>query len=326
VPFVVFALFVVVLADTPMLIVCPNCASSYGVDMASLRPARGRPRTLRCSRCRFAWQAELSSAEKLMVVADAVLPVRRAMLAVAQVAAEAARSTLPHLRRRATTILAEELAAASPDARPDGASIFAARPAAPGFAQRVHAASSEAVPALRQASWPPSWRLSWAFWKLSPQLSWLSCWRAFWPPSLSGLHYIVVALALIDAAVMTWRADVVSIMPQTAKFYAALGFPVNLRGVQFDHLTAAAERHDGEAVLVVKGEIGNSTGQPEAVPHLRFAILDAQQQEIYSWTAVPSRGRRLPAGQTLAFQSELTLPPPDTRAVAVRFIDPDNAL
>jgi predicted Zn finger-like uncharacterized protein len=309
-----------------MLIVCPNCASSYGVDMASLRPARGRTRTLRCSRCRFLWQAGLSSAEKLMIVADAVLPVRRAMLAVAQVAADAARSTLPHLRR-ATTILAEELAAST---NADPAPVSAARvAAAPGVSQRVRAASSrlvEGVTALRQIGRRPSWRLSWPSWKVWPQPSWQLSWRAFWPPSLSGLHYIVVALAVIDAAVIGWRADVVYIMPQTAKFYAALGFPVNLRGVQFVHLSAAAEQHGGEAVLVVKGEIGNSTDQPEAVPHLRFAILNSQQQEIYSWTAVPSRGRRLPAGQTLAFQSELTLPPADTRAVAVRSIDPDNNL
>src|SRR5579872_1180464 len=120
-----------------MLIVCPNCASSYGVDMASLRPARGRTRTLRCSRCRFLWQAGLSSAEKLMIVADSVLPVRRAMLAVAQVAADAARSTLPHLRR-ATTILAEELAAST---NADPASVFAARvAAAPSLSQRGRAA------------------------------------------------------------------------------------------------------------------------------------------------------------------------------------------
>src|SRR5690348_16885399 len=105
------------LADTPMLIVCPNCASSYGVDMASLRPAGGSARKVRCSRCGLVWQAELSYAEKLMVAADAVLPVRRAMLAAAQAAAEAARSTLPRLRRP-TTILAEELAAAGVRANP----------------------------------------------------------------------------------------------------------------------------------------------------------------------------------------------------------------
>ncbi len=309
-----------------MLIVCPNCASSYGVDMASLRPARGRVRQVRCSRCRFVWQAELSSAEKLMIVADAVLPVRRAMLAVAQVAADAARSTLPHLRR-ATTILAEELAAANTNPGGDRAAISAAdHAAAPGVAQRVGAGSKRLIEGVAATAINIVSGLRTQVWSVSQRPPWkessLPSWQMFWPPS--NLHAIVVALALVDAAVIHWRADVVSIMPQTAKFYAALGLPVNLRAVQFDHLTAAAERHDGEPVLVVKGEIGNSTDQPEAVPHLRFAILNSQQQEIYSWTAVASRGRRLPAGQTLAFQSELTLPPADTRAVAVRFIDPAN--
>jgi len=73
-----------------MLLVCPNCATSYGVEMASLRLARGGTRQVRCCRCRWVWHAQLSYADKLMVAADAVLPVRRAMLAVAQVAAEAA--------------------------------------------------------------------------------------------------------------------------------------------------------------------------------------------------------------------------------------------
>ena len=67
-----------------MLLVCPNCATSYGVEMASLRLARGGTRQVRCCRCRWVWHAQLSYADKLMVAADAVLPVRRAMLAVAQ--------------------------------------------------------------------------------------------------------------------------------------------------------------------------------------------------------------------------------------------------
>ena len=87
-----------------MLIVCPNCATSYGVEMASLRPAGGRTRWVRCCRCRRIWQVELSYADKLLVAAEAMPPVRRAMLAAAQVAADAARSTLPRLRRP-TTIL-----------------------------------------------------------------------------------------------------------------------------------------------------------------------------------------------------------------------------
>ena len=112
-------------------------------------------------------------------------------------------------------------------------------------------------------------------------------------------------------------------MPQTASFYAALGLPVNLRGIHFDRLAATAERHDGEPVLIVQGEIGNSTTASADVPPLHFAIRNAEHQEIYSWTATPVRGR-LSAGHKLAFRSELALPPLDTRDVVVRFIDREN--
>jgi hypothetical protein len=135
------------------------------------------------------------------------------------------------------------------------------------------------------------------------------------------LQCVILGLALTDAAIIGERADLVWAMP--ASFYAALGLPVNLRGIHFGRLAATAARHDGERVLIVQGEIGNSTTKSEDVPHLRFAIRNAEHQEIYSWTEAPARGR-LPAGQRLAFHSELALPPPDTRDVVVRFIDREN--
>ena len=80
-----------------MLIVCPNCATSYGVEMASLRLASGWTRKLRCQRCRWVWQAQLSDTDKRLVAADAMPPVRRTLAAIAQAAADAARTTLPRL-------------------------------------------------------------------------------------------------------------------------------------------------------------------------------------------------------------------------------------
>jgi hypothetical protein len=139
------------------------------------------------------------------------------------------------------------------------------------------------------------------------------------------LQRVILALVLIDAAIIGERADLVWAMPQTASFFAALGLPVNLRGVHFDRLAATAERRDGEPVLIVQGAIGNGTTQSMDVPQLRFAIRNADHQEIYSWTAVPSR-ERLSAGRRLAFRTELILPPADTRDVVVRFIDRDDSL
>ena len=141
--------------------------------------------------------------------------------------------------------------------------------------------------------------------------------------SLTRVQCIIVGFALTDAAIIGERADVVWAMPQTASFYAALGLPVNLRGVHFDRLAATAERHSGEPVVIVQGEIRNSTTDIADVPPLRLAIRNAEHQEIYSWTAAPAR-ERLSAGHRLAFRSEVNLPPPDTRDVVVRFIDREN--
>jgi hypothetical protein len=142
---------------------------------------------------------------------------------------------------------------------------------------------------------------------------------------VSRLQLIIAGLILADAAIVGWRTDLVWAMPQTASFYAELGLPVNVRGVQFEAVTTAAERHDGEPILIVKGEIGNGTNNLQAVPHLRFAVRNLQRQEIYSWTAAPAR-RSLAPGETLAFRSELALPPPDTRDVVVRFLDREDSL
>jgi predicted Zn finger-like uncharacterized protein len=323
-----------------MLIVCPNCGTSYGVAMASLRPASGWTRKLRCHRCRWVWQAQLSDTDKLKVAADQVPPVRRAMAAIAQGATDAARSArsaLPRLRR-ATAVLAEELEAgrnstdrapsppASVHAEPAGARQ-AGTPVTIPLVAGIAAIVARVVGAVRRQhrAWRRSWQLSrWRSWWLSLRISWRQSWW-LWRPSLSRLQRIVLALALTDAAIIGERADLVWAMPQTASFFAALGLPVNLRGVHFDRLTATAERRDGEPVLIVQGAIGNSTTESADVPDLRFSIRNAEHQEIYSWTAAPGRGR-LSAGRKLVFRSELILPPADTRDVVVRFVDRDDSL
>src|SRR5215831_2837519 len=56
-----------------MLIVCPSCATSYNVDLASLSQ---NGRQVRCARCRTVWHAEPSHADKLMLAAAALAPER----------------------------------------------------------------------------------------------------------------------------------------------------------------------------------------------------------------------------------------------------------
>ena len=109
-------------------------------------------------------------------------------------------------------------------------------------------------------------------------------------------------------------------MPQTASFYAWIGLPVNLRGLDFDSLATATEQHEGVPILVVEGNVVNDTRKTATVPHLRFAVRNAARQEIYSWTAAPPRAV-LPPGEAVAFRTRLASPPPDAHDVLVRFVN-----
>jgi predicted Zn finger-like uncharacterized protein len=336
-----------------MLIACPNCGTSYGVEMATVRPPRGWTRQVRCHRCRCVWRAELSYADKLVVAANVVAPVRRAMAAVAQAAADTA--VLPadcaadyaeaRLRplERATALLANELEVATISSEPEPiprerlhpmpTAIQACTAVIAEFLGTIAARVARCYSRMKQKDWRlQDWSLQdWSLQDSNQQIPLLQVARLQVSRlhvallQVSRLQLIIAGLILADAAIIGWRTDLVWAMPQTASFYAGIGLPVNVRGIEFETVSAAAERHDGEPVLIVKVKIGNGTNNIQAVPHLRFALRDLQLQEIYSWTAAPARGSLAP-GEALAFRSELALPPPNTRDVLVRFVDRDDSL
>jgi hypothetical protein len=137
--------------------------------------------------------------------------------------------------------------------------------------------------------------------------------------ALIGFPTLAAALLALDATLVVRRADVVRLMPQTASLFAAVGLPVNVRGLAFTGVTTSRDTHDGTPVLVVEGSIVGSGVAPAAVPPLRFALRDEKGQEIYSWTAPPPRAA-LGAGETQTFRSRLAAPPAESRDVVVRFV------
>jgi hypothetical protein len=140
--------------------------------------------------------------------------------------------------------------------------------------------------------------------------------RFRWP--LPGLPTAILALVALNAGLIGWRADIVRFLPQTASLYAAIGLPVNLRGLAFANVAIATETHDGVPVLVVEGSIVSARDRAVEVPRLRFSIRNQRGQEVYAWTALPSRSVLAP-GETLPFRSRLASPPPETHDVLVRF-------
>ena len=139
-----------------------------------------------------------------------------------------------------------------------------------------------------------------------------------WP--MSRLQTGILALFAIDFVLVGWRCDVVRALPQTASFYKLVGLPVNLRGLDFDGVTATTEQHGGVPVLVLDGNIVNHAGKMRGLPRLKFIVRNAARQEIYSSTAVAPR-ESLPPGEVVSFRTELASPPPDGHDVLLRFVD-----
>jgi hypothetical protein len=135
-----------------------------------------------------------------------------------------------------------------------------------------------------------------------------------------GWSTAILALIAVNLALVGWRSDIVRWLPQTASLYAAIGLPVNLRGLSFANVTTEKETHENVQVLIVEGLIVNDGKRPAEVPRLRFAIRNQSGQEIYSWTALPARNVLL-AGEAMQFRTRLASPPREGQQVLVRFFN-----
>jgi predicted Zn finger-like uncharacterized protein len=300
-----------------MLIVCPSCATSYDVELASLQPDG---RQVRCVRCRYVWHAEPSHAERLLAAAEAIAPVPE-MADAAESFAEGTASGEPPSLTVGETIEGEPDPAvvdASPDPGVESPAEIQvdAPPISPVDLDQgepaidVEAERSEAPPediesyAARHGSTGKAWRLRWP---------------------LSALQSGVLVLLIVDAVVVGWRDEFVRVIPQTASFYSMLGLNVNLRGLAFEGISTSTEQHEGVPTLVVEGNIVNDSRKIADVPRLKFAVRNGSGQEVYSWTAVAPRAS-LPPGESVAFRGRLASPPVEAHDVLVRFITRQDIL
>lgn len=134
------------------------------------------------------------------------------------------------------------------------------------------------------------------------------------PVAIAFVASIVAAVAMLSL-----RESVVRMMPDLAGVYAAIGLPVNLRGLEFRGVKTTQEMQDGIPVLVIEGEIVNVARHPVEVPRVRIAVLGPAQQELYSWTTLLQRSI-LADSEKVSFRSRLASPPPNGQEVLVRFL------
>jgi predicted Zn finger-like uncharacterized protein len=317
-----------------MLIVCPNCATSYMIDQAAVGPAG---RTVRCARCRASWFAGgPEPAPDATVVAETVsaeAQTQRAGRAEPSPTAEAAgQSATQSQAGPAAEIKSPPI---EPPPPPEAAASAATAPAEPLLPRPAEAQTPESEPVIitdAPSLVPPLEHEPEAAERDSEAEAAASFearrkrMQARRKQSRRSSRWTAIILVLIatNVTLIGARNEVVRYLPQTASLFAAIGLPVNLRNLKFENVKLSAETADGISLLIVQGTIVGETGKPVAVPRLRFALRNATGQEVYSWTMAPPRSILEP-GERLQFRSQIPTPQVDATDVMVRFFTPQDA-
>jgi predicted Zn finger-like uncharacterized protein len=271
-----------------MDIACPTCAATYEIDDASVAETG---RKVRCAECTTIWRVYRGGrAELISAPAPPPTPVSPpvpitppALVAPPLAPTEQDIAATAELPADAGTMLSEVVAAPAvqqePEPQPRGKAKITAGP------RKSRAAK-------------PGGGLR----------------KLFSPPVLAT----AVATGLLVAS-FVMRERVVRLLPQTAVVFAALGAPVNLRGIDIRDVKSRLVDDNGVNVLVIDGNLVNTREAQAHVPRLRFAVLGDRGQELYVWSAQADRSNLKP-GETLNFRRRLAAPPADGRDVSVRFL------
>jgi predicted Zn finger-like uncharacterized protein len=275
-----------------MLIVCPNCATAYQVDLTTLGP---EGRRVRCARCQSVWLASPADAQPIPVdsgrTPSPAAPTRAARAPADAAEAADIASTAPS---PAVPVAIAQAPSLVPAIDPNGINADDDRTI------DVRGEDIETVAARRDHRRPRR--------GIGPRGRW----------RLPRLSTLIVTLAGCLVALVAGRAAVVRTFPQTASLFAAIHLPVNLRGLDFADVKSSQEFDAGVPVLVVDGKIVNQTNRILDVPRLRIAVRNAAGNEVYAWTALaqnPILGPR----DSLPFRTRLASPPSDAKDVIVRF-------
>ena len=116
------------------------------------------------------------------------------------------------------------------------------------------------------------------------------------------------------------RERVVAMVPFMAPAYAAIGLPVNTRGLAIQDVHARSGEAGEKKYLMIEGWIVNLRAAQTTSPDLRIALRGSDGTELYGWTARAPR-RRLERAERVRFAARLEAPPEAAKDAIVRFVD-----
>jgi hypothetical protein len=130
-----------------------------------------------------------------------------------------------------------------------------------------------------------------------------------------------VVLPFIAAAALP--ETVVAAAPVSIKAYEALGYNVNIYGLEVRRVEREHVIANGARILAIKGEISNTESNVRKIPWLHFSLLGPAGEELYTWT-LDTGARPLRPGETTSFMTRVSAPPEAAQNLQIRFARADE--
>jgi predicted Zn finger-like uncharacterized protein len=131
---------------------------------------------------------------------------------------------------------------------------------------------------------------------------------------------LIALCVIVMGGLISYRQTIATVWPPSASFYALVGMPVNVRGLDIRNVTYRQEDEDGQPVLTVSGQVANVTGHELPVPKIQVVLSGVEKQELYRWN-FDLDAATLEPGKAAPFATRLSNPPHEASTLTVQFVN-----
>ena len=136
-----------------------------------------------------------------------------------------------------------------------------------------------------------------------------------------GWLAVVATIIIIVVAAILARGPIVDVWPPAEKLYSAVGLgadEVDTSGLEFQNVVREQMIEGGVPVLVIRGEIYNSTDRNRDLPAIRIGLMDDANAELHHWTFAAAESE-LDAESWTKFETRLASPPEGAVSLRISF-------
>lgn len=141
-------------------------------------------------------------------------------------------------------------------------------------------------------------------------------------PTIALVVLLALLLSSAAGAFVLARDEVVQLWPPAARLYSMVGLPALPpgSGLEFRKPNSRRDKENGMPVLIIEGEIANTTNLARDVPKLKVVLRDRDGNELQNWIFAASESRVLP-GASVPFHTTIPQPSDAATGVVVTFAE-----